>query len=223
MDIALVSDVFPSPRSPAAARLQELAQAWVRQGHRVTVMVPAPELSELSKVEEVDGLRVVRLKAPQTEGLTGLRHLLAEFRMPFHMLQHLMKSPLVDERWDGVVWHSPSIFLAPIVNWLREESGCPSYLILGERFPDSAVDAGRMQQGLVYRFLKLVARQQCLAADTIGLVRPDDAVHFEEWKAKRRGHLEVLADGGTDRAEAARQIVDALSAGLTPQGAVGLA
>ncbi len=211
MDIALVTDVYEPQRSPEALRLSALALEWVRQGHQVTVLVASPGLDELWKIEEAEGIQVVRLRTPRTEGVGAFRRFVADFRMPFHMIKHLMKSPLIDRRWDGVVWPSPSIFMAPMAGWVCEESGCPSYLILHERHPDAALESGRMGGGLAYRFLKLVARQQYRAADTIGLLSPADAVHFEDWKAKGRGQLEVLPVGSGELDVAARQIVAALS------------
>lgn len=218
MDIALVTDVYEPQRSPEALRLRALALEFVRQGHPVTVLVASPGLADLWKIEETDGIRVGRLRTPRTEGVGAIRRFVSDFRMPFHMIKHLMKSPLIDAQWDGVVWSSPSVFMSPMAGWMCEESGCRSYLILNERHPDAALESGRMSPGLSSRFLKLVARQQYRAADTIGLRSPSDAVHFEAWLSAGRRRLETLPGGWADAVPpqavleaTAQQIVAALS------------
>jgi hypothetical protein len=64
------------------------------------------------------------------------------------LLRARRQSGLGRERWDGVVWYSPTIFLGPIVRVLRRESRCRSYLILRDIFPEWAVDMGLMRRGL---------------------------------------------------------------------------
>jgi hypothetical protein len=42
MRIALVSAVFPPEPEPSSVMAAELASAWVRAGHEVTVIAPVP-------------------------------------------------------------------------------------------------------------------------------------------------------------------------------------
>lgn len=77
------------------------------------------------------------------------------------------------EAWDGVVWYSPTIFLGPLVAWLKRRHRCRSYLILRDLFPDWAVDAGVLRRGgLAHRLLKSVERFQYRQADVIGVQTP---------------------------------------------------
>lgn len=70
------------------------------------------------------------------------------------MLRNLLKSPLADEQWDGVVWYSPSIFHGPLVRYIKNKSKCKSYLIIRDIFPQWAADIGLLRKGgLVYLFL----------------------------------------------------------------------
>lgn len=192
MEIALISDVYPPLRSSGAVQLRDLSLEFVRQGHRVSVLVAAPDLDTPWKIEEWNGVRVVRLKSPKTKDMSYARRTLGEFWMPFQMLRNLKRSPLACQRWDGVVWYSPTIFLGPIVRVLRKESGCRSYLIIRDIFPEWAVDMGLMGRSLPYHFFKMVANHQYSVADVIGIQTPGNAVYFDDWKARGRGQLEVL-------------------------------
>lgn len=192
MRIALIADAFPPLRSSGAVQLRDLAREFARQGHEVTVLVPAPSQRRGWTVEERDGLDIVRLKAPRTKGTNHLRRLIGEFLMPFAMLRNYRASPLAGRRFDGIVWYSPTIFLGPIVKALKRESRCPTYLIIRDIFPEWAADMGLMGRGGVYRLLKAVADFQYSLADTIGVQTPGNLAFFERWQRRAGTRLEVL-------------------------------
>ena len=152
MRIALVADTFPPLRSSGAVQLRDLTREFVRQGHSLCVLLPSPDLPEPWRLEGFEGAQVLRLKAPRTKDVGHLRRTLAELRMPFSMRHALRKSPMADEQWNGVVWYSPSIFHGPLVGTLKRLSGCKSYLIIRDIFPEWAVDMGLMGRGLPYLF-----------------------------------------------------------------------
>lgn len=192
MRIALIADTFPPLRTSGAVQLRDLTREFARQGHSLCVLLPAPDQHEPWKLEEFDGAQVLRLKAPRTKDIGYVRRTLAELAMPFAMLRNLGKSPLAKERWDGVVWYAPSIFHGPLVSSLKKASGCKSYLIIRDIFPEWAVDMGLMGRGLPYRFFNAVARYQYSVADVIGVQTPGNRRYFEPWLAQPGRHLVVL-------------------------------
>lgn len=190
MRIAIVGDAFPPMRTSAAVQLRDLALEFRKQGHEVTVIVPAADLPEAWTTETYEGVTLLRLRAPKTKDIGYVRRTLAEFAMPFAMLRNYKKSPLAASAWDGVVWYSPSIFFGPFVNFLKKRSNCPSYLILRDIFPEWAVDMGVMGRGLPYRCFKMVESYQYSVADVIGVQTPANVGYFSERKHKAR--IEVL-------------------------------
>lgn len=192
MRIALIADAYPPMRTSGAVQLRDLAEELVRQGHSPTVMVPSADLQTPWLEEELDNIPVLRLKAPPTKDLGYARRAIGEFMMPYTMLRNLRKSPLADVRWDGVVWYSPTIFLGPMAKALKKASGCRSYLIIRDIFPDWAVDVGLLRRGLAYRFFKIVERHQYLVADVIGVQTTGNLAYFDAWAAKPERRVEVL-------------------------------
>ena len=192
MRIALIADTFPPLRNSGAVQLRDLVREFVRQGHSVTVLLPHPDLQESWRLELFDGAQVLRLKAPRTKDVGYLERTLGEVLLPFVMKYQLKKSPFPKERWDGVVWYSPSIFLGPLANTLKKASGCKSYLIIRDIFPEWAVDMGLMGRGLPYRFFDAVARYQYSVADIIGVQTSGNKKYFELWHQKPGNQLEVL-------------------------------
>jgi glycosyltransferase involved in cell wall biosynthesis len=192
MRIALIADVFPPLRSSGAVQLRDLSREFARQGHEVTVLIPAPTQAQPCLVEDWQGIRIVRLRSPQTKDVGYVRRTLAEFLMPHAMLRRLRRSALADERWDGVVWYSPTIFLGPMARALKQQSRCRGYLIVRDIFPEWAVDMGLMQRGPAYWFFKLIERYQYAAADVIGVQTAGNLSYLAGWDQKNGRHVEVL-------------------------------
>lgn len=190
--VALIADTFPPLRTSGAVQLRDLSREFARQGHELTVMLPAPEIEEAWQLAEIDGVQVLRLKAPRTKDIDYVRRTIGEFLMPFAMRRHLKLSPLAHQKWDGVVWYAPSIFHGPLANSLKNASGCKGYLIIRDIFPEWAVDMGLMGRGLPYRFFDAVARYQYSVADVIGVQTPGNLSYFSQWKARPGRSLEVL-------------------------------
>ena len=192
MRIALIADTFPPLRTSGAVQLRDLSREFARQGHELTILVPSPDQEVPWSLEEIDGVKVLRLKAPRTKDIGYVRRTLNEFVMPFAMLWQFRKSPLSSERWDGVVWYSPSIFHGPLASALKKSNGCKGYLIIRDIFPEWAVDMGLMGRGLPYRFFDAVARYQYSVADVIGVQTPGNRGYFDQWQQQPGRKLEVL-------------------------------
>ncbi|MDP3187517.1 glycosyltransferase family 4 protein [Limnobacter sp.] len=174
-------------------QLRDLSREFARQGHQVTVMLPCAEQSEAWRIEEMDGVQVLRLKAPATKDIGYVRRTICEFLMPFFMTANLLKSPLAHEKWHGVIWYAPSIFHGPFASFLKKKSRCKSYLIIRDIFPEWAVDMGLMKRGdLPHRVFRLIARYQYSVADTIGVQTPGNLKYFEAWAKNPNKKLEVL-------------------------------
>jgi glycosyltransferase involved in cell wall biosynthesis len=192
MRIVLIADTFPPLRSSGAVQLRDLAREFARQGHALTVLLPTPDQQAPWALEQMDGVQVLRLKAPRTKDIGYVRRTLGELAMPFAMLRQFRKSPLATEQWDGVVWYAPSIFHGPLASALKKSSSCKGYLIIRDIFPEWALDMGLMGRGLPYRFFDAVARYQYSVADVIGVQTPGNRGYFDQWRQQPGRQLEVL-------------------------------
>ncbi len=192
MHLALITENFPPLRNSGAVQLRDLAREFARQGHALTVIVPTSVQQASWALEQMDGVQVLRLKAPMTKDIGYVRRTLGELAMPFNMLRQFRKSPLANEQWDGVVWYAPSIFHGPLASALKKSSSCKGYLIIRDIFPEWAVDMGLMGRGLPYRFFDAVARYQYSVADVIGVQTPGNRGYFDKWRKQPGRQLEVL-------------------------------
>lgn len=192
MRIVLTGDVFPPLRSSGAVLLRDLSLEMARQGHQITVLVPAPELDQPWRLEALEGVEVLCLKAPRTKDVGLVRRALAELWMPVAMWRNLRRSPLCSRQWDGVVWYSPTIFLGLLAWALKRRCGCRGYLVLRDIFPEWAVNMGLMRRGLPYLFFKAVEWLQYRVADVIGVQAHSALSYFEAWARRPGRRVEVL-------------------------------
>lgn len=184
MRVAIVADAYPPLRSSGAVQLRDLSREFARQGHETTVLVASPDLDTSYLIDEIDGVTVARLRAPPTKDIGYFRRMANEFRMPFAMMRNLKKSPLAERGYDAIIWYSPTIFLGPIVRWLKRRNDCPSYLIIRDIFPQWAADMGLISRGPAFHLLDAVAHYQYRSADVIGVQTPGNLGFFGAFRAR---------------------------------------
>lgn len=203
MRLAIICDVFPPLRSSGAVQMRDLVAAFVQEGHDVTVITASPGQAELFIDEQCDSARVLRLKCPPTRDRGYLRRTLAEFAMPYAMKRALLTAGFDGSGFDGVIWYSPTIFLAPLARWIKKASSCNGYLIIRDIFPEWSRDLGIMSNGPIYWTFKAVAKTQYEVADIIGVQTPSNLAYFTNWHALGK-RIEVLHNWLDDRAADSR-------------------
>src|SRR3954451_19083710 len=87
--IALISTDYPPLRTSAAVQLRDLAQELVALGHRPVMIVPTSLSHQPWTVEQVDGIEVLRVAAPETRAPSFVRRALAEMWLPFAMYRNV--------------------------------------------------------------------------------------------------------------------------------------
>lgn len=172
--------------------MHDLAVEMCKAGHSTVVIVPTVGLSEEWTTETVDGVVLLRIRAPKTRDTGYVRRTLMELSLPFLMLLRLRKTPFARMRWDLVAWYSPTIFFGPLVWYLKRTSGCSTYLILRDIFPEWTIDLGLMRKGLAYAFFKGIAQIQYAVADVIGVQTKSNLSYMDGWLRHPGKRVEVL-------------------------------
>lgn len=160
MHVLFLSDNFPPETNAPATRLHEHARAWVRAGHRVTVVTCAPNFPEgrvmagysndWFRRETIDGIEVVRVKTYVARNAGFGRRTLDYLSFMFAGTLGACRV----ERPDVVVASSPQFF-AGIAGWatsvLRRR---PFVFEVRDLWPASIAAVGAMRQGFVLRTLE---------------------------------------------------------------------
>ena len=173
--------------------MYDLGQAFIEEGHQVTIITPDGALKESIRIAHQDGVRLVQVGAFETKDINFISRTLAEFINPFLIWHKLKKSPeFLNNQYDGIIWYSPTIFWGPLIKRLKQQFKAKAYLILRDIFPDWALDLGLIKKGFIYQFLKSVENFQYQQADVIGVQSPNNLKYFQERNQGLRAHVEVL-------------------------------
>jgi len=190
--ILLVVDSYPPMKSSCAFQIKDLAVEMAQQGCDVTVMTPDSRMNTKFFLEESDGVKILRVHAPQTKDIHKIIRVLNEFLMPYVMWKNFKQSPLKKGGWDAVVWYSPTIFFGPLISKLKHTYRCRTYLILRDIFPEWAYDLEIVKKGFTYWTLKAMAFYQYTLADIIGVQSPGNLHYFEGTSFASLKKIEVL-------------------------------
>lgn len=193
MNILIVTDAYPPMRTSGACHIYDLGQAFVKAGSQANIIVPDSAQEQDVNIHIEDGVKVIRVKALHTKDVGYLQRTIAEFLNPFLMWRRLKKnSQFPQEKIDGVIWYSPSIFFGPLIKKLKKNYSCKSYLILRDIFPDWAQDIGLLNKGVIFNFFKLNERYQYAQADRIGVQSPNNLTYLKKHNAQLTATVEVL-------------------------------
>lgn len=172
--------------------LLDLALGFQRKGHKLTVLVSSSEIKPTWALEEYEGVEILKLKTNKFNKYNDFHRLISEFIAPYVMLHRLKKSPFYNSDWDCILWHSPSIFYAPLVSHLNKRKRSKKYLILRDIFPQWAIDIGLLRSSIASKFLQGVARYNYSQADIIGIQSPGNHVYLKDWIMDPNRKLEIL-------------------------------
>jgi len=192
MHLVLIADAYPPMKTSGAVQIRDLVSELDRQGYKVTVLLPDSTISHNWQLDVQGNITVLRLKSPVTKDVSYFKRAIGEYLLSFFMFKNLKKSPLKDMRWDALIWYSPTIFFGSLVKKIKAESGCNSYLILRDIFPEWAVDMRLLSRGFIYRYFKRVESFQYMQADTIGVQTSSNLDYFQSKQKKFSGEMEVL-------------------------------
>ena len=176
--LLIIADAFPPMRTSASIHMYDLSRELIKQGHKVSVIVPVSSSKKSFSVESYDGIRLVSVLTPKAKDAAYISRAFVEFISPYIIYYRLRTSQIYDEDFDGIIWYSPSIFFGPLISRLKKKFKCHSYLILRDMFPDWALDLGLMNKGIGYYLLKFVEHYQYRVASQIGIQAPGNFKYF---------------------------------------------
>ncbi len=160
MRILFFADNFKPETNAPATHIYERCRIWARDGHNVTVITCAPNFPEgrvydgytnrLRQVEQIDGIRVVRVKTYITANEGFLRRTLdyASY-VPTAVL-----AALGEQKPDVVIASSPQLFVAVAGVCYAMLRRVPHVFELRDLWPASILATSSMQRGRLYRLLE---------------------------------------------------------------------
>lgn len=147
----------------------DLLREFVKRGHFVRIVSPTAE-QETSDLPGA-GYAILRVKTPQIAGVGLLKKGIGTMVITPN-IKRALKRFCTDERYDLVLYPTPPITLAGVVDWVKRRDGARTYLLLKDIFPQNAVDIGILSKtglkGLIYRYFRAKEKQLYALSDRIG-------------------------------------------------------
>lgn len=172
MDILYISTSFPRPEESSTI-YTDLAEELINENHQVTVVVAEEKKkSSITKICNERNMDVLRVVTGNIYDVNILEKGITILAMQ-HQLKASIKKHLKDKKFDLVLFESPPVTTASVVEWAMDYFKCPSYLMLKDIFPQNAVDIGIMsKRNPAYVFFKYKEKKLYKSASIIGTMSP---------------------------------------------------
>lgn len=152
---------------------QDLLRKFRNEGHDVTIVSPVERRKGIStNFTQKNGVSLLQVKTFNIQKTNivekGIGTLAIEYQYLF-----TIKKYLVNKRFDVVLYSTPPITFAKVIQFIKRRDGAFSYLLLKDIFPQNAVDMNLMKEGsfLHSQFVKKEKKLYDIS-DFIGCMSP---------------------------------------------------
>jgi len=161
MNIVIISHYFYPEICAPSARLKEMADVWVSEGHRVSVITNFPNhptgiihpeyRGRKFMIEQINGVEIIRCKTLATPNKGFLKkvigHLIFMVNSIAQGIKHL-KEP------DVIVASSPTLFCVVSAWYASRKLKCPYIFEVRDLWPAIFVDLGTLKNPVVIKMLE---------------------------------------------------------------------
>ena len=143
----------------------DMAMAFVKNGHDVTVIAGA---GEMTTYKEEFGMRVLRVKSkPILYVKNMIQKGIGMAMLPYYFKRAYNKY-LKDEKFDWIVMPTPPITLIDFVKRVKKRTGARFYMILRDIHPQSSASLGEIKQKWMINYLYRRSDLGYRLADVVG-------------------------------------------------------
>lgn len=155
---------------------QDLLRKFRNEGHDVTIVTPVERRKGIStnftKKENVSILQVKTFNIQKTNIIEkGIGTLAIEYQYLSAIKKHL-----TNKKFDLVLYSTPPITFAKVIEFVKKRDHAKSYLLLKDIFPQNAVDMNMLKKnGFLHRQFVRKEKKLYKISDTIGCMSPANA------------------------------------------------
>lgn len=150
----------------------DVIKALKDRGHNVTVLATCEKrLGKETEFVTEDDVKIIRLKIGNLTKCSAIEKGINTVLLERQFISAI-KRYFPNEKFDLVIYNTPPITLAGVVNYCKKKYDCKSYLMLKDIFPQNAVDLNMMSKSGVSGFMYKLFRKKEIdlykASDRIG-------------------------------------------------------
>lgn len=155
---------------------QDLLRTFRDKGHSVTVVAPAQRREGIAtNLQMADGVSILQVRTFNITKTNLLEKGIGTLAIE-HQFLAAIKKYLPATRFDLVLYSTPPITFAKVIEFIKKRDNARSYLLLKDIFPQNAVDMGMLKNGgLLHRFFLRKEKKLYRLSDWIGCMSPANA------------------------------------------------
>lgn len=148
---------------------QDLLRKFRNEGHDVTIVTPVERRRKIStNFSEKEGVSILQVKTLNIQKTNIIEKGIGTLAIEYQYLSAIKKYTS-DKKFDLVLYSTPPITFAKVIEFVKKRDAAKSYLLLKDIFPRNAVDMNMLKEGgfLHKQFLKKEKKLYQIS-DTIG-------------------------------------------------------
>ena len=160
--------------------MHQLAKEFISNDNQVSIITPSSRISNQVEIEEIEGVEVLRFKSGRIKNVSRIIRAINESMLSIRAW-HSLKTFFNANKYDFIIYYSPSIFFGPLVWKLKKIWSAKSFLVLRDIFPRWAIDNNLMSEySPITLYFKFFEKINYLNADTIGLMSEKNLDFFNK-------------------------------------------
>ncbi len=163
---------------------EDLLREFLKNHHDVYVVSPTERrYGEETHVQVGEGYRLLKVKTGNIQKTNLVEKGIATLLLESQYISAIRKH-LPDVKFDLVLYSTPPITLAGVVQYIKNRDNARTYLLLKDIFPQNAVDIGIMSKtgikGTLYKYFRSKEKALYALSDRIGCMSPANAAYVIE-------------------------------------------
>ena len=150
----------------------DLMKCFADNGHKLYIVTPLEKKDEADEeVIEAGNLKILRCKTGNLFGVGMVEKGISQTLLPFKYMKAI-ESHFKGIKFDLILYSTPPISLAGIVEKIKKKTGAKTYLLLKDIFPQNAVDIGLISPFTAEVLFRHKEKKLYKISDYIGCMSP---------------------------------------------------
>ena len=150
----------------------DLMKCFADNGHKLYIVTPLEKKDEADEeVIEAGNLKILRCKTGNLFGVGMVEKGISQTLLPFKYMKAIERH-FKGIKFDLILYSTPPISLAGIVEKIKKKTGAKTYLLLKDIFPQNAVDIGLISPFTAEVLFRRKEKKLYKISDYIGCMSP---------------------------------------------------
>lgn len=152
---------------------QDLLRKFRDEGHNVTIVTPVERRKQIStNFKREEGVSILQVKTFNIQKTNIVEKGIGTLAIEYQYL-NAIKKYLKDVTFDLVLYSTPPITFAKVIEFIKNRDNAYSYLLLKDIFPQNAVDMQMLKEnGFIHKQFLKKEKKLYQISDTIGCMSP---------------------------------------------------